>query len=70
MQLRSLMAKGPKKMLWGKKHIDNIRYHKYDSIIRDPQSMYDWINGKYLQLIFVPDNDNNILIRILHKVIA
>ena len=51
------MAKGPKKMLWGRKHIDNIRYHKYDSIISDPQSMYDWINGKYLQLIFMPDND-------------
>ena len=40
------MAKGPKKMLWGVEHINEIKYHKYESIIGQPQAMYDWINGK------------------------
>jgi hypothetical protein len=40
------MATGPKKILWGKEHIDDIRYHNYDSIINQPRVMYDWINGK------------------------
>ena len=40
------MAKGPKKVLWGKEYLDNIRYHEYNSIINNPRAMYDWINGK------------------------
>ena len=48
MKSRSLMVKGPKKILWGKEQIDDIRYHNYDSIITQPRVMYDWINGNYL----------------------
>ena len=40
------MAKGPKKILWGSEHKDDIKYHKFGSIISQPQAMYDWINGK------------------------
>ena len=54
-QWRHLMAKGPKKVLWGKEYLDNIRYHKYDSIIDNPREMYDWINGKKYSLIFLFD---------------
>ena len=50
MQARCLMATGPKKILWGNEHIDDIRYHKYESIINQPRVMYDWINGKYGKL--------------------
>ena len=47
---RKLMAIGPKKMLWGKEHIDEIRHHNYDEILATPGSMYDWLNGKLLAL--------------------
>ena len=50
MQSRSLMATGPKKILWGKEHIDDIRYHNYASIINQPRVMYDWINGNYIEV--------------------
>ena len=46
MQYRNLMAKGPKKMLWGKEHIDQIGYHDYEEILRKDRAMYDWMNGK------------------------
>ena len=47
MKHRKLMAIGPKKMLWGKEHIDEIRHHNYDEILATPRSMYDWLNGKF-----------------------
>ena len=47
------MADGPKKMLWGKEHIDNIGYHDYEEILSDAQAMYDWINGKFANYILV-----------------
>ena len=52
-QYRNLMADGPKKMLWGKEHIDNIGYHDYEEILSDAQAMYDWINGKFANYILV-----------------
>ena len=47
MQYRTLMEKGPKKILWGKEHIDKIGYHNYDDILVNPRAMYDWINGLF-----------------------
>ena len=46
------MADGPKKMLWGKEHIDNIGYHDYEEILSDAQAMYDWINGFVKEKLF------------------
>ena len=43
--LRRLMAKGPRKILWGSEHQNEIKYHNYKTIISQPQAMYDWING-------------------------
>ena len=56
MQYRNLMAKGPKKMLWGKEHIDRIGYHNYEEILREDRAMYDWMNGKCVNysLLFQP----------------
>ena len=56
MQYRNLMAKGPKKMLWGREHIDRIGYHNYEEILREDRAMYDWMNGKCVNysLLFQP----------------
>ena len=45
------MAKGPKKILWGSEHKDEIKYHNFGSIMSQPTAMYDWINGNNIDIV-------------------